>query len=169
METENSQVHDEREEEEEATDNMEPMECPYKKFKFDNDDAYDTASFVTNIEDAKDVDSNGDGYGMQQNLPTSELDEGPEGEGNGEDGVEGGSDDGEDCKRKLRVKIVLESSHESFKGGSYSENGLDSDENYEEIETMLDQALPDELRNKKKDYEERFKIIMEGELIMIVE
>lgn len=29
---------------------------------------------------------------------------------------------------------------------------------------MLDQALPDELKNKKREYEERFKVIMEGEI-----
>lgn len=50
-----------------------------------------------------------------------------------------------------------------FTTGSDSENGLESDDNYEEIESLLDQALPDELKNKKRDYEERFKIIMEGE------
>jgi hypothetical protein len=27
---------------------------------------------------------------------------------------------------------------------------------------MLDERLPEELKNKKKEYEERFKIIMEG-------
>lgn len=48
-------------------------------------------------------------------------------------------------------------------GGSDFENGSESEENYEDIENMLDQALPEELKNKKKDYEERFKIIMEGE------
>ncbi|KAG5682513.1 hypothetical protein PVAND_011862 [Polypedilum vanderplanki] len=37
----------------------------------------------------------------------------------------------------------------------------DSDVNYEEIESMLDERLPDELKNKKKEYEERFKTIME--------
>lgn len=42
---------------------------------------------------------------------------------------------------------------------------MDSDENEdndEEIENLLDSALPEELKNKKREYEERFKIIMEG-------
>lgn len=38
----------------------------------------------------------------------------------------------------------------------------ENEDNYEEIESLLDQALPDELKNKKKDYEERFKTIMDG-------
>jgi microprocessor complex subunit DGCR8 len=48
-----------------------------------------------------------------------------------------------------------------FSDGSDSENGYGSEDNYEEIESLLDQALPEELKNKKKDYEERFKTIME--------
>lgn len=50
-------------------------------------------------------------------------------------------------------------------GCSDSDNGMDSDEdedNNEEIENLLDSALPEELKNKKREYEERFKIIMEG-------
>ena len=46
-------------------------------------------------------------------------------------------------------------------GSEYS----DSDGNYEEIESMLDERLPEELKNKKKEYEERFKTIMEGKWI----
>lgn len=34
--------------------------------------------------------------------------------------------------------------------------------NDEEIESMLDERLPAELKNKKKEYEERFKTVMEG-------
>lgn len=48
-----------------------------------------------------------------------------------------------------------------------SEYSSESDVNYEEIESMLDERLPDELKNKKKEYEERFKTIMEGKLIDI--
>lgn len=48
-----------------------------------------------------------------------------------------------------------------FVDGTDSENGYGSEDNYEEIESLLDQALPEELKNKKKDYEERFKTIME--------
>lgn len=46
---------------------------------------------------------------------------------------------------------------------------MDSDENEDndEIESLLDSALPDELKNKKRDYEERFKIIMEGWLMTL--
>jgi hypothetical protein len=47
-------------------------------------------------------------------------------------------------------------------GSDYSS---DSDDNYEEIDAMLDERLPEELKNKKKEYEERFKTIMEGECI----
>lgn len=36
--------------------------------------------------------------------------------------------------------------------------------NYDEIESMLDERLPDELKNKKKEYEERFKTVVEGNL-----
>lgn len=39
----------------------------------------------------------------------------------------------------------------------------DNEDNDEEIENLLDSALPEELKNKKREYEERFKIIMEGE------
>lgn len=44
----------------------------------------------------------------------------------------------------------------------------DSDVNYEEIESMLDERLPEELKNKKKEYEERFKIIMEGKFLYLI-
>lgn len=50
-------------------------------------------------------------------------------------------------------------------GCTDSENGMESDyneENDEEIEHLLDSALPEELKNKKREYEERFKIVMEG-------
>lgn len=60
-----------------------------------------------------------------------------------------------------RGKNVSAIRRESFSDGSDSENGYGSEDNYEEIESLLDQALPEELKNKKKDYEERFKIIME--------
>jgi hypothetical protein len=36
----------------------------------------------------------------------------------------------------------------------------------EEIESMLDEGLPDDLKNKKKEYEERFKTVLEGEQIV---
>jgi hypothetical protein len=32
----------------------------------------------------------------------------------------------------------------------------------DELESMLDADLPDDLRNKKKEYEERFKTVLEG-------
>lgn len=48
-------------------------------------------------------------------------------------------------------------------GGSEFESS-GSEVNYDDIESMLDERLPEELRNKRKDqqYEERFKTIMEG-------
>lgn len=50
-------------------------------------------------------------------------------------------------------------------GGSEFESS-GSEVNYDDIESMLDERLPEELRNKRKDqqYEERFKTIMEGNL-----
>lgn len=50
-----------------------------------------------------------------------------------------------------------------FLGGSEFESS-GSEVNYDDIESMLDERLPEELRNKRKDqqYEERFKTIMEG-------
>lgn len=48
-----------------------------------------------------------------------------------------------------------------------SEYSSDSDANYEELESMLNEPLPEELKNKKKEYEERFKIIMEGMYLIL--
>lgn len=47
-----------------------------------------------------------------------------------------------------------------FLGDDSSETELDEDE----IENMLDEGLPDDLRNKKKEnqYEEKFKTVLEG-------
>lgn len=53
--------------------------------------------------------------------------------------------------------------HLFLAGSEYSE--CSDDVNYEEIESMLDERLPEELKNKKKEYEERFKTIMEGKWI----
>lgn len=47
----------------------------------------------------------------------------------------------------------------------YSSGDDDEEEeemNDEEIESMLDERLPAELKNKKKEYEERFKTVLEG-------
>jgi len=49
-------------------------------------------------------------------------------------------------------------------GASEYSSDSEEEDNYEEIESMLDAGLPEELKNKKKEYEERFKTIMEGEL-----
>lgn len=53
-------------------------------------------------------------------------------------------------------------------GGSDYDNESASDDNYEEIESLLDQALPDELKNKKREYEERFKVVMEGRVVILL-
>jgi hypothetical protein len=94
METENTQVHREDEEEEPA-DNMESLECPYKKFKFDTD-LFENASFVTTIEESKGVNSNGDEYGTHCEFPnTSDLNvhqKTVEREGDGEGGSENGEE-----------------------------------------------------------------------------
>lgn len=64
METENFHVLEKPEREQDS-----PMECPYKKFKFDSDEDHEDASFVTTIEDPKGKDnSNGDDGGNHQEM-----------------------------------------------------------------------------------------------------
>lgn len=118
---------------------MEPEqgECPFKKFKADVAEPADEAV-------ALNVDKNA-------SLEFDALDE----------PVEGDSENGKTCGSIEKFPNLKPKPHLDC---TDSENGLESDDNYEEIESLLDQALPDELKNKKRDYEERFKIIMEGEI-----
>lgn len=147
MENENFHALEEKEE---------TMECPYKKFKFDSDD--DEPSFVTTIEDSNEKDNSiGDNNGG--NLQESAV---PSGFDGLDENGDAGSENGEDCVTGSGTRQSMIFSYSCL--GSDSENGLESDDNYEEIESLLDQALPDELKNKKRDYEERFKVIMEGDV-----
>lgn len=131
-------------------------ECPYKKFKFDRDEQFSVAQFVTTLEDPMKMHSNGGDLGIQHqetDLSILDVSESVEDENGSENG-----------KKIAKTRVLgFPSSCAMSVGGSDYENGSESEENYEDIETMLDQALPEELKNKKKDYEERFKIIMEGE------
>lgn len=134
-----------------------PIGCPYKKFKFDRDEQFSDAQFVTTVEDRMNMHSNGGDLGIQhQEMDLSILDVSESVED------ENGSENGEKFA-KTWVPGFPPSRCTMSVGGSDYENGSESEENDEDIETMLDQALPEELKNKKKDYEERFKIIMEGE------
>lgn len=153
METENYEAAREATVEEEERDDK-VLQCPYKRLKIDDEcvEQQQNASLVATIENPKDLSSNGDDDGNQP-----EFDDGVERDG--EDG-DGDSENGE----KFVDWVWLDATVTQILLGYESENGYGSDDNYEEIESLLDQALPEELKNKKRDYEERFKIIMEGKL-----
>lgn len=151
MDLDEIHLHDFKDENEEEEDDREIMECPFKKFKFDSDEH---ASFVTKLEDP--IVSNGGVEGIQPLLE-------PAGGCDGD--VDGGSENGETTKEEIVLNVFI---CWMLLGGSEWENASETDEdNYEDIETLLDSALPDEIKNKKKDYEERFKIIMEGMILNV--
>lgn len=52
-----------------------PVECPYKRFKFDRDEQFSDAQFVTTLEDQMNMHSNGGDLGIQhQEIDLSILD-----------------------------------------------------------------------------------------------
>lgn len=64
-----------------------PLECPFKKFKFDSDEQFSDAQFVTTLEDPMNMHSNGDDLGIQQQeLSVLDVSESIEDENGSENG-----------------------------------------------------------------------------------
>ncbi|CAG9805961.1 unnamed protein product [Chironomus riparius] len=108
--------------------------CPYKKRKLNEDNEM----FCDDQADS-----------IAENFETGSLEMIQNGDENKSDPLHDNQVDENDENK--------DKENESDAGSDYS----DSDGNYEEIESMLDERLPEELKNKKKEYEERFKTIME--------
>lgn len=82
------------------------------------------------------------------------------------DEVQGDSDNEDGINSNLTSIITSINFNNVFLLGGSEFESSGSEVNYDDIESMLDERLPEELRNKRKDqqYEERFKTIMEGNL-----
>lgn len=64
-----------------------PLECPFKRFKFDSDEQFSDAQFVTTLEDPMNMLSNGDDLGIQQHeLSVLDVSESIEDENGSENG-----------------------------------------------------------------------------------
>jgi hypothetical protein len=120
------------------------MECPYKKIKLES--------------------ANGNA-GKEELHESMETDGGDPEQENLNDAIE----DPSDSQNNPRELMILDELNDDVDGeqedGDSDSSG--SEINFDEdIENLLDERLPEELKHKKKNqqYEERFKTVMEGNL-----
>lgn len=116
------------------------MECPSKRIKLDETVAQIPESSLHEINNDPEENGQDQNDGQEKNNPRELmiLDELNDNDGDDQEDGDGA-------------------------GSEFGSSG--SEINYDdEIETLLDERLPEELKNKKKNqqYEERFKTVMEG-------